>query len=201
MSGTILPVVLAAGSASRFNGDKLNRDCAGQPVAAWVLKSLEEADSGHGVIIAREPAPAFAEAFAGWRIIVNDRPELGIGRSIKLAAEAAIEQGAGGLLVALGDMPIIPPAHFAQLFSEQHRGTRAVATRYPDGKTGVPACFGADLLPELTTLSGDSGAGALLSGEADLVTLAANPDWLIDIDTVEGLRRAAGVLKRREDRP
>ena len=199
MTGRILPVILAAGRASRFNGEKLGRECAGRPVGSWVIGAFENADSGHGVVIAREAMPDFVRG-TGWDVVVNDAPERGIGYSIALAARAAEDQDAAGVLIALGDMPLVPEGHFRQMFTEALRGAAIVATRYPGGALGVPASFAAELFGELAMLDGDRGAADLLHRNDRRVMLTANPDWLVDVDTVVGLRRAESLLNRREGR-
>lgn len=201
MKKGILPVILAAGRASRFNGEKLNRDCAGRALASWVVTALEKGDSGHGVIVAREESPVFASEFPGWDVIVNDRPDDGMALSIKLAAERAEVQGAGGILIVLADMPFIPSTHYSDLMRLVLSGASIAATRYPDGKAGVPACFSSEYFADLMTLNGDEGAAHLLTSVKDIATRTANPDWLVDVDTVEDLRRAAALLRRREDQP
>ena len=180
-----LAVVLAAGRASRFGGGKLDAMLAGKRVGQWVLDALDAAGLVPGVIVTGPDAPAFAEKF-GWRLVTNPDPQAGLGTSLALAAR----QTDGPLLVALADMPLVPSSHFAALLQQ-----KCIATAWPGEKSGVPALFPPSLLPELRTLSGDQGAGPLLTAMPDLVLVEAPDDALLDIDRPEDLARAEAILR------
>ncbi len=184
----LLVAVLAAGRASRFGGGKLETDCAGQPLGRYALDAAEAAGPPPGVVITGPEGCSFAQ---GWRCVVNPVPEAGIGSSLAVAARAAMTDGAGALLVLLADMPLVDPLFLARVA----QGSAPAATRYPDGKTGVPALFGAALLPELARLKGDRGAGPLLAQQADLRLLDPPPDMLRDVDRVEDLADLAERIR------
>ena len=183
-----LGAVLAAGCATRFGGGKLDAMLAGKRVGQWVLDALEAAGLAPGVIVTGPDAPAFAEE-AGWLLVTNADPQAGLGTSLAQAAR----QTDGPLLVALADMPLVPSSHFAALL--QHE---CAATAWPGGKSGVPALFPPPLLPELRPLSGDEGAGPLLTAMPELVLVEAPADALLDIDRPEDLARAEAVLRDGE---
>ena len=178
--------VLAAGRASRFGGGKLDAMLAGRRVGQWVLDALEAAGLAPGVIVTGPNAPAFV-ANSGWRLATNPDPQAGLGTSLAVAAR----QTEGPLLVALADMPLVPPGHFSTLL--QHD---CAATIWPGGKSGVPALFPPPLLPELRNLSGDHGAGPLLTATPHLALVEAPAEALLDIDRPEDLARAETILQR-----
>ena len=62
MSGGLAVAILAAGSARRFGGGKLDADCAGQPLGAWVLAAARTLDPvALGVVVSDEvPRPCAA---------------------------------------------------------------------------------------------------------------------------------------------
>ena len=64
-------------------------------------------------------------------------------------------------------------------FDESHR---LVASSY-DGVIGVPALFGREFLEELTTLTGDAGAGGWLRARPEIVTAVPLEKAALDIDT------------------
>ena len=178
--------VLAAGRASRFGGGKLDAMLAGRRVGQWALDALEAAGLAPGVIVTGPDASAFAEE-SGWRLTTNPDPQKGLGTSLAIAAR----QTDGPLLRALADMPLVPSSHFAALL--QHK---CAATAWPGGKSGVPALFPDAILPKLRTLSGDQGAGPLLTAMADLALIEAPAEALLDIDRPEDLPRAETILQR-----
>ena len=92
------------------------------------------------------------------------------------------EKDADGALVTLADQAFVDGSALASLIARFDRAHRLVASSY-DGVIGVPALFGREFLEELTTLSGDTGAGAWLRARADTVTAVALEKASLDIDT------------------
>lgn len=188
-----LVAVLAAGAGARFDpqayGAKLDAMLAGKPVGQWVLDAVAASGLAPGVIVVGADAPRFARA-SGWHLLVNERARDGLGTSLAIAAGAALAQGRA-LLVVLADMPLVDPDHLAALAA-----TPQAATRYPGGRLGVPALIGPALLPQVTTLAGDSGASALLGASTDVTAITPPECMLIDIDRSDDLLRAANMLKK-----
>ena len=185
-----LVAVLAAGSASRFGGGKLDAMLADKPVGQWALEAVDAAGLGTGVIVVGSEAPQFARD-SGWPLLVNRQAAQGLGTSLALAATHAMVQGRA-LLVVLADMPLVDPTHLALLAQAK----AITATGWPQGRAGVPACFPLALLPEVVQLTGDAGAGALLTGRAGLHLVEAAPQMLLDIDTPADLASAEQWLRR-----
>ncbi|MEL1250936.1 nucleotidyltransferase family protein [Aurantiacibacter gilvus] len=184
-----LVAVLAAGRGSRFGGGKLDVTLAGKPLGRWVLDAVKAAGLEPGVIVVGPDVPHFATAAAGWQLVTNPDPEAGQAGSVALAAAAAAGRA---LLVALADMPLVDPDHLRRLAAS---GGNA-ATRYPDGRLGVPACVAAEHVGKLEVLTGDRGAGPILSGLPDLAVIEADPDTLFDVDTPKQLAQVAERLSR-----
>lgn len=182
-----LVAVLAAGRGSRFGGAKLDADCAGQRLGKWALDAVAAAGLEPGVIVVGPEAPAFASAAEGWQLITNPDPDAGQGGSVAIAARAAAGRA---LLVVLADMPLVAPQHLRRLA----RCDGSAATGYPDGRTGVPACIAAGAVGQLEDLSGDRGAGAVLTGLPALTVIQADPGSLLDVDDAAGLERVRAIL-------
>ncbi|HEX7823197.1 MAG TPA: NTP transferase domain-containing protein [Sphingobium sp.] len=192
---SIAVAILAAGRASRFGGGKLDASCAGKPLGRWVLDAVAAAGAPPGLLIVGPDAPALAgEAMAeGWALITNPVPEEGLGGSVALAASHADCLRADALLLLLADMPLIGAERIATLLA--HRPvTQLVATRYPSGRSGVPARFPAALFGALAALDGDRGAAVLLRDRADVYLLDMPAEALTDVDDIEGLARAERLL-------
>ncbi len=185
-----LVAVLAAGGATRFGGGKLDALLAGRAVGQRTLDAIATAGLAPGIIVVGRGAPHFARE-SGWQLLVNPQAEHGLGTSLARAASHALVQGRG-LLVVLADMPLVDPVHLASLAA----GTGTAATLYPNGRAGVPARFALGMLPQLAGLSGDTGAGALLAGLAELDLIAPPANMLLDIDRPEDLASAEALLKR-----
>jgi molybdenum cofactor cytidylyltransferase len=188
MSGGLAVAILAAGSARRFGGGKLDADCAGKPLGAWALEGARALDpSALGVVVGDE-APRFAE---GVELVRNPYAAHGLGTSASAAARWAIDREADALLVMLADMPLVSSAALRSLAE----GDLPSAVAYPGDKPGVPACFPAAMLPRLAALGGEEGAALLLRGRSDVRLVACDPEELRDVDRPEDLADVAGMLR------
>lgn len=173
--------LLAAGSATRFGGGKLDAPLRGKPLGAWALDRARAA-GWPLMVIAGAKTPGFAQDCA---ILTNPDAARGMGTSIRLAARAAREAGAQRLLVMLADMPFVSEETLGALAD----APRTAACAYPDGTMGPPACFTANLYPLLEGLPPDKGAQGVLRQVVDLVRITPPPQELADIDTREDLAR------------
>jgi len=194
VSGTIV-AVLGAGRAERFGGGKLDAPLAGRALGAWAIRRAQAL--GHPCLfVASATLPAFlADLSAPPEIAHNPAAATGMGSSLALAARIARERGAARLLVLLADMPLVEEATLRALReATAPGGSAAAACRYPDGRLGPPACFGAALLPRLEGLEGDHGARRLLASLQDVVAIPAGADELLDIDSPADLASAASLL-------
>lgn len=191
--GLPLVTVLAAGRASRFGGDKLDAPCAGRSLGDWALDAVAEAGLQPGIIVTSAETPEFARRAEGWTLVSNPRAEAGLASSLACAARHAQAERAFALLVLLADMPLVPGRFLKGLVEA---GAPA-ATIHPDGRPGVPALIPAHLFERIASLEGDRGAASLLTAEPGTTLLAAEPDWLLDVDTPEELAQADRLLRTR----
>ena len=189
--GSPLVAVLAAGQASRFGGGKLDVMLCGKRVGQWGLDAVHAAGFAPGIIVVPDETPQFAQE-SGWSLQVNPNARQGLGTSLALAANRAMAQGRP-LLVLLADMPLVSGKHLQRLGN----GEGSAATVWPKGKAGVPAWIAPPLLPRLSALKSDAGAGALLSSQADIAYVEADAAMLLDVDEPEDLDRAEALLSQR----
>ena len=116
---TCLAVVLAAGEGTRMRSarPKVLHELAGRSMLAHVLAAVREAGATHvAVVIGPDRADVGREAeraLPGAEIVVQ-RERLGTAHAV-LAARAAIERGAGDVVVAFADTPLVQPHTFAAL--------------------------------------------------------------------------------------
>ncbi len=183
--------VLAAGQSRRFGpADKLAADFRGRRLGEHACHALAGLDLAHRWVIAtRADHPCVPGWQAdGFTLAVNAAAASGMGTSVALAARLALEAKAGGLLIALADMPLVPSDHFRALVARAAAlGHAAIVASTAAGVRSPPAAFGRDHLAALTEMAGDHGARALLQS-AQLVDCP--PEALIDIDDEQALNRA-----------
>jgi len=187
----IVGVLLAAGSATRFGGDKLLSELeGGQCVAEIACARLRPAVDRLFAVLRPEARQLAARlAAAGAEICVFAGADQGMGASLAHGVQQAID--ADGWLIALADMPGIATAD-ALCVVEALRAGAAIAVPLAHGRRGHPVGFGQKHGAALMALSGDQGARGILAKNArDIVEIAASPtaDWR-DIDTPADLARA-----------
>lgn len=190
MSLAIAGVLLAGGAARRFGGGKLLHPLpSGVPIGVAAWRNLEAA-LPRTVVVVRTGDDALAACFreAGAQVVVSPDAENGMGHS--LVSGVAATADAGGWVVALADMPNVDPRTIAAVAEAIGRGAR-IALPIHRGERGHPVGFDARCRADLLTLSGDSGARALLQRYADEVVKleTGDPGVVQDIDTLEDAER------------
>lgn len=177
-------ILLAAGRASRFGGEKLAARFNGRPLVQWAIGAAEQAGFARKALVVRERASIAAPE--GWQTIVNPDADQGQSTSIKVGVQAL--RDCERIVVTLGDMPFVPADHLQRLAAA--RGP--VFTRYPGGRRGCPAAFPASAYGALLALDGDRGAASLCLADASEIQ-PHDPDMLADIDTAADIERLYGA--------
>ena len=191
---TIAALVLAAGRSTRFEGgNKLLADVAGQPMLRRVLSAVAASKAQEIVLVTGDNGSRMIAA-AGpgrWRAVSNPTPELGLSSSI-CAGLSALGDGTGGALIVLADMPGVSSALIDALIAafDAKDGNAIVYPVASNGQQGHPVLWPSALFDELNSLTGDTGAKALLSKYAHLVVTVPVSDNAAfhDVDTVEDLQ-------------
>lgn len=187
-------ILLAAGAGSRFGGRKLLQPLAdGTPLGVAALRNLRQAID-RVVVVVRDGDEELATCFAmeNATVVTCKLAVDGMGHS--LAAGVQAESGADGWVVALGDMPRVNADTIRAVAKKLLTGAGIVVPTYR-GERGHPVAFGSRFREELLSLSGDTGARALLKLHADQVARldVDDPGVLQDVDTRNDLARLTGV--------
>jgi len=189
----IVGILLAAGSGSRFGGDKLLHPLAdGVAIAAHAARNLFAVLPDVVAVVRWGDFPLHdLLEQEGCQCTMFQGAARGMGAS--LAHGVAQAREADGWVVALADMPSIKPETIGRLVAALEGGALIAAPTH-DGKRGHPVGFGAPLRHELLALDGDEGARAVLArhrGEVRLIE-CDDPGTLIDIDRRDDLARVSG---------
>ena len=186
----ITGVLLAAGRAQRFGGDKLLARFAAGPdagAAVGVVAYRNLRGAIDDVIVAVRPADeALRRTFEALdaRVVVAERADEGLGASIAAAVQAC--RAADGYVLALGDMPFIQPSTIARVAGELVGGASIVAPRHA-GRRGHPVGFSGAHRDALAALTGDEGARSVVEAHRHALALVDVDDAGIvrDIDVPE----------------
>jgi molybdenum cofactor cytidylyltransferase len=180
----IVGVLLAAGRAERFGGDKLlavlpDGECIGAASTRHLLAAVPDVIA---VVRSDDGALAAALGAAGARIVRCANAFDGMGASLACGVSARPE--AGGWLVALADMPWIETATIARVARAVADGA-IIAAPYHRGERGHPVGFAKTLYESLSLLGGDEGAKSIVAAHRDRITRidVEDPGILRDIDT------------------
>ena len=179
-------LLLCGGAARRFGSDKL---MAGDPPIA--VRAARNLRAGVDRVLAVVPPgrASLREALeaAGCEILETDRTARGMGASLAAAVEAAA--GAGGWIVALGDMPAVNPDTIVAVRHALASGALIAAPHDASGRRGHPVGFASDLRAELLALDGDVGARTILDRHAEALERVVTDDTgiFVDIDTPQDL--------------
>lgn len=180
---TQIAILLAAGRSRRFGS--LNKLCAtisGIPILTRSATNL--AGSGADACIAVLGDPALRDLVPSeFHIAHSDGLQ---SDSLRAGLAKARALGASRCLIALADMPFVPPAFLRQVMVSADAQTPSAA----EGPSGAmpPACIPRALFAQLDLVRGDRGAGQILKAARNCHLIPPQPDMLRDIDTIEDLR-------------
>lgn len=185
--GRARPVILAAGAANRFGGDKLTVRVDGEPMIRGIVRAYA-ALCGQVTVVARS-AEQFAEELADLPAtsVVNADADEGIASSIRCGVTACSDRPA--IMIALGDEPRVDRTLIARVMDRwAESGAPVVMPRYGT-VPGHPVLFDRAVFADLLTLHGDNGARDVvrrLGSAVQYVDVDHAPP--IDIDRPEDLR-------------
>ena len=145
-------VVLAAGSARRFGGNKLTAALSGKSLIQRALEAVPTEVVDAAAVVTQYPEAAnFAKEY-GFTAIQNDRPALGISHSLQLGLAALGD--CDGVLFQVADQPLLLRETVAGLAALWKRQPDCIAALGHGGVRGNPCLFPARLFPELMALGG-----------------------------------------------
>jgi molybdenum cofactor cytidylyltransferase len=191
-------LLLAAGQSSRMGGpNKLLAEIPGSspgpavPMVALVARRLLASHARPIIAVLGNRADEIDAALGRLPVERVRNPDFADGLSTSLKRGlAALPEDVDGVLVCLGDMPLISGRHLDRLiaaFNPLEGRAIVVPTRH--GKRGNPVLWAKRFFPEMAHIAGDVGARHLIGEHAELVAEVEMDDdaILVDIDTPEAL--------------
>lgn len=158
--------ILAAGLSTRFGEpDKLMTNLGDRPMLSHVIDTVAPLalEARFGVVPQTSKRRRALLLQAGFQVIENPAPETGVGSSIILAGQRALEEGFEAICILLGDMPFIAPSHIDGLIEALYDEDSAASVC--DETIMPPIALRRSLLPDIAAISPQAGAKALLKGE------------------------------------
>ncbi|GAA1116942.1 nucleotidyltransferase family protein [Nocardiopsis composta] len=184
-------LLLAAGAGSRLGRPKALVELAGERLAERGVRTLREAGCAPVLVV----TGAARVAVAGAEAVHNPDWASGMGSSLRAGLDA-LPAGAGAVVVALADQPLVTAAAVRRLIAAAVDGARVAAAAYA-GHPRNPVLIGREHWPAVHAMAeGDVGARPFLRAHSELVTQVACDDVAApdDIDTPEDLHRLEALL-------
>jgi molybdenum cofactor cytidylyltransferase len=195
-------VILAAGAATRFGGDKLSAELDGRPVLRHVIDAA--ANGGlEPIVVVAPPDDRLAQVgLDPARVVVNHAPAEGLSSSVRLGLRAldadATRPPLDAAVILPGDQPRVRPDVIRGLIEAAAGSpeTPFVVARHAGDRSPNPVLARHDVWRLADELAGDRGFGPLLASRPELVRWLAVEGDNPDVDTPADLDRLAGT-----DRP
>ncbi|MDR0780426.1 MAG: nucleotidyltransferase family protein [Pseudomonadales bacterium] len=179
-------VVLAAGFARRFGTDKRQAPLPdGGTLLSRTLHNAAPAFSERLLVLHAGDTELWQHYAPQWQAIIAQDAALGLGHS--LAAALPYVQEWEGMVVALGDMPWVQSATYAEV--KERLNAQTLVVPYYQGQRGNPVGIGRDFFAALAAPEGELGARALFERHASaLVRCTVNDRGILrDVDVPDDL--------------
>ena len=164
----IVVILEAAGDSKRFGSNKLMHIMDdGRPMIASILDAVRPLEAYKKILVTQyDEVAAMAPDLD---VVMNDRPDLGISRSMQLGLAAAGD--ADAYMFCVCDQPGLTAATLERLIEAYKKGTAGIVSLAWQGKMCNPKIFSSRYKEELMSLSGDTGGRQILATHKDDILL------------------------------
>jgi molybdenum cofactor cytidylyltransferase len=180
---------MAAGDARRFGSNKLTAPVDGKSMIRRALDAVP-ADRLEAVCVVTQydQVEALAGEY-GFLCVRNDRPDLGLSRTVRLGTEALADR-CGAVMFLVADQPLLRRESVEGLLDCYLDHPDRIVSAAHGGVRGNPCVFPARFFPELCALEGDVGGSAVIRRHGDALLLReTEEEQLTDVDTPEALEQ------------
>ncbi|MBC8035769.1 MAG: NTP transferase domain-containing protein [Rhizobiales bacterium] len=189
----IAALVLAAGKSARMGSNKLLADLNGVALVRRTVEAVASWPLGKVIVVTGHEADRVRAALDGLDVTLAHNADyaLGLATSLRRGLEAVAED-ADGLLVCLGDMPLVEADIVRRLIAAFNPANhRTICVPVHGGIRGNPVLWGRAHFAAMAALSGDRGAKGLMEQFAEeVVEIETSHDGVMtDADTPDALAR------------
>jgi molybdenum cofactor cytidylyltransferase len=190
-------LILAAGKGERVGLQKLLLPWKGKTIIEEVIETFLRTKVNEIIVVLGRDHEILRNILSPYpvKVVYNSNYATGKASSIKRGLQA-IDVRAEGIMIAMGDMPLIEPQlvdRMIDVFLEK----RKIVVPVWEGKKGHPVLFPRAFQAELMKITGDEGGKGILqefrSSVFELVT--DSPTILMDVDTFEDYERIIGYAR------
>lgn len=185
-------VILGAGLSRRMGSEKLLLPIGRKRILEKTIDGVAESFGDVIVIVTRNAILGSIETGKGLIYLVNDQPELGQSTSLKIAVAYLAKHypECQGILVFLGDQPLVSRKLVRQIEQAIMKNPTSIIMPEYKGQKGHPVAFGKCWFNELLTVSGDAGGRGIIKEHTEaLIKIQGDRTCVMDADTPEDYRR------------
>lgn len=181
-------ILLGAGRSTRFGRNKLAEPLLGIPMLRRTAAIYAALPFARRVAVVGPSMPRLDDlGYLEGVLAEKENPQsASLAEGVRLLDRVAMD----GIMVALGDMPLVDLAHLEAL-RRAFDGSRVVCSSIGSSRS-PPTIFPVAARQRLMTLAGDQGARILL---ADAICVPGNDSILMDIDSMADFSKAAAILE------
>ncbi|MDB2390502.1 nucleotidyltransferase family protein [Alphaproteobacteria bacterium] len=183
----ITAIMLAAGLSRRMQaGAKLLAPLGGKPLIRHSVKNLCESGFDEIIVVIGHKANAVIDALDDLPVTLVKNPDYTNGQASSIKAGLkAIAKDSDDVLIALGDMPLVPATLINKLCDEHRANLEAdniITMPFCAGQRRNPAIFGKAFFGLLETLGGDEGARQIIHDHENSIARINWPDETVFMD-------------------
>ena len=192
-------VILAAGKSKRLGTQKQLLQYKGKTLLNHAVDTALKTGCPSVIVVLGSNINLLRKELKDKPVIIVENMgwQQGMASSIRCGLEniTATKLRLHGVILMVCDQPHVNSSLLLNLLEKkQQTGLPIAASSYAD-KMGTPALFDKSFFPALMKLTGDKGAGKLISDNPDKVATLSFPGGITDIDTVEDYE----LLKKHND--
>lgn len=177
-------VILAAGASTRFGSPKQLAAFGAGTLLDAVIRLARNAGLSPIVVVLPSAVPPPDDV----TIVVNDAPDEGMSRSLRLGIDA-LPGEATAALILLGDQPAIPAAVIQDILDAA--GEQPIVAATAAGVIGPPVLLERSAFAMAAAATGDEGLRNVIRGNPNLVRPVEVGEHAVDVDTPADLERMA----------
>ena len=187
-------VILAAGASKRMGEPKQLLAWGNSTLIEYIIQKALKVEVNEVTVVLGANYNTINNKIKKYpiNIINNIDWKAGLSSSIsKAVSHYSVESKIDALIVILADQPFITDDYLNRMLSNFTPNQNQIkATRYEDGKLGIPVLFDKFYFDELLCLNGDIGANHILQNNKNYVDVLEVSFSNVDIDSKEDYLKA-----------
>jgi len=191
----ISAILLAAGQSKRMGELKQLMPFGQSTIVEQAVDNLLGSAVDEVIVVVGYKAEDVIKAIAAKpiKLVINPDYEQGMSTSV-IAGLSLVHSGVQGVMLALGDQPLVDSQTINRLIEEFYTHDKGIAIPTYQGRRGHPIIFAIKYKEQLLKLRGDMGGRQIIEDHPDdVVEVAVNSESVIaDFDTTDDYQAYVG---------